>query len=305
MKLTGRLLFRFAVSAALLALAFSLIDTGELARIFGSARPGPFIAAIICLVLSTFVCAWRWHIVCRALDLPLTYKTASCEYFGCTFFNHVLPGGVVGDVARAWRHRGPRGLTVAAHSVLAERLLGQSAFILCLALAAPALLLAPELKNRETLALIYGAVVLVFVSLAFLIITGKHLPGAAGRKVEEFHDALYEVGFKTALYMLLVSVLMVACFIGAFYGCAQALQIAAPPVLLLGAVPVLKATMMLPVSVGGWGFREGAAGGLWVTVGLAAAEGVALSVTYGLAFILASLPGIIFWSDWDEKALKR
>ncbi len=68
-----------------------------------------------------------------------------------------------------------------------------------------------------------------------------------------------------------------------------------------GVVPVLKATMMLPISIGGWGIREGAAGGIWATVGLSATEGVALSVTYGLAFIMASLPGILFWSDWGQR----
>ncbi len=57
------------------------------------------------------------------------------------------------------------------------------------------------------------------------------------------------------------------------------------------AAPVLM-TMLIPVSVAGWGVREGAAALLWSVVGLTPEEGAAISVTYGLIVLVAALPGV-------------
>ena len=52
--------------------------------------------------------------------------------------------------------------------------------------------------------------------------------------------------------------------------------------------------MLIPVTVAGWGLREGAAAVLWGAVGLAAADGVVVSVAYGLLVLIGSLPGALF-----------
>ena len=63
---------------------------------------------------------------------------------------------------------------------------------------------------------------------------------------------------------------------------------------LLPLVAPVLVTMLLPVTVAGWGLREGAAAALWHAVGLTAADGVAISVAYGLLVLVSSLPGLLF-----------
>jgi hypothetical protein len=53
-------------------------------------------------------------------------------------------------------------------------------------------------------------------------------------------------------------------------------------------------TMLIPVTVAGWGLRESAAAALWGAVGLTAADGVIVSVAYGLLVLVGSLPGALF-----------
>ena len=65
------------------------------------------------------------------------------------------------------------------------------------------------------------------------------------------------------------------------------------PVLLPLVAPVLM-SMLIPVTVAGWGLREGAAAVLWGAVGLTAADGVLVSVAYGLLVLIGSLPGALF-----------
>jgi glycosyltransferase 2 family protein len=43
--------------------------------------------------------------------------------------------------------------------------------------------------------------------------------------------------------------------------------------------------------VAGWGLREGAAAALWGMVGLSMAEGVLVSMAYGVLVLVSSLPG--------------
>jgi len=49
--------------------------------------------------------------------------------------------------------------------------------------------------------------------------------------------------------------------------------------------------MLVPISIAGWGVREGVAAVLWATVGLPAVEGAAISAAYGLVILISSLPG--------------
>lgn len=60
---------------------------------------------------------------------------------------------------------------------------------------------------------------------------------------------------------------------------------------LMALCSLLLLAMIIPVTVAGWGVREGAAAVLWPLAGLPAEQGVALSVGYGLTIFLSSLPG--------------
>ncbi|MEM7718492.1 MAG: UPF0104 family protein, partial [Pseudomonadota bacterium] len=49
----------------------------------------------------------------------------------------------------------------------------------------------------------------------------------------------------------------------------------------------------IPVSISGWGFREGAAAALFPLAGASASDGLASSVAFGLTFLVVALPGVI------------
>ena len=56
---------------------------------------------------------------------------------------------------------------------------------------------------------------------------------------------------------------------------------------------LLLLAMVVPITVSGWGVREGAAALLWPAVGLPAEQGVAISIGYGALIFLASWPGAL------------
>jgi uncharacterized membrane protein len=50
--------------------------------------------------------------------------------------------------------------------------------------------------------------------------------------------------------------------------------------------------MLVPLSVAGWGYREGAAAAVFPLIGASAAAGVSASVVFGAVMLGASLPGL-------------
>jgi uncharacterized membrane protein YbhN (UPF0104 family) len=56
---------------------------------------------------------------------------------------------------------------------------------------------------------------------------------------------------------------------------------------------LLLLAMVVPITVSGWGVREGAAALLWPAAGLPAEQGVAISIGYGALIFLASWPGAL------------
>ncbi len=63
----------------------------------------------------------------------------------------------------------------------------------------------------------------------------------------------------------------------------------------LALVPLALLVAMLLVSIGGWGVREGAFVAAFGLVGVPACDAFGLSVIFGLAVIVAELPGGLVW----------
>ena len=59
-----------------------------------------------------------------------------------------------------------------------------------------------------------------------------------------------------------------------------------PPVILL---------TLIPLSLAGWGIREGAMIGFFTLLGADKVTVLAMSIVYGLVLIIASLPGLIVY----------
>jgi len=63
----------------------------------------------------------------------------------------------------------------------------------------------------------------------------------------------------------------------------------------LALVPAIMLITFFPLSVAGWGVREGAAIVLLGTAGIATDGALAVSVLFGLGLLIAGLPGLVIW----------
>jgi uncharacterized membrane protein YbhN (UPF0104 family) len=60
-------------------------------------------------------------------------------------------------------------------------------------------------------------------------------------------------------------------------------------------VPTVLLISMLPISIGGWGVREGVMVVALHGLGVPSEEALLSSILFGLCVVIATLPGAIFW----------
>lgn len=292
---------RALTTGALLACLLWQIDLGAVARQLHDLRYPWLLAALALTVPQVVISAWRWRLTARCMGLTLSMGAAIREYYLATFLNQVLPGGVLGDANRAWRHARSDVHTAAAwHAVFIERFSGQLSLALVTVVAfwqSPSLVqgIAARIAAAE-LATPWGmAVVAALVLLASLGIVLVWRYTRAANAIASFANNLWRSLLARRVWpaQFASSLAVVSSYIGVFLLCAPAIGLSTPASTLLWLIPPVLLAMALPLSIAGWGLRESAAAVVWSLAGLPAHEGVALSLCYGVLVLVSSLPGAV------------
>jgi len=282
---------RWLLTLALLASLLLWLDIGELADQMQSLAPGWLAFGLLVSVAQTILSAWRWRFTAGLLGLELSPSRALSEYYLAAFVNQMLPGGVLGDAWRAQRHAQRSGRAgVAWRSVILERASGQ---IVVVGLALGVLLVFGSRANLDHGALGLGLGAVLAIGAVFWMARrpADRWPAWVNQFLEDARRALIKADAWPA--QLLSSFVIVLSYLLVFAASARGLGLSLPlGQLMIMALPVLLA-MLIPISVAGWGVREGAAGLVWMAVGLAPEQGVAVSLAYGLLVLLGSLPGAL------------
>lgn len=285
--------------AVLIGLAFLLwraSDGWETVALLQDADPRWLIAAALALTLQTLLSAQRWRITAAQLGLVISPAQAVREYYLAQVVNQSLPGGVVGDAGRAVRARGQAGLLLSGQAVIFERLAGQIGLFAVLVVGLALSVILPV--GFDWPAWLYQPLSISLVVMAllgaglFLSLRSSNLSNHAyGRFLKAFAHA---VAARDVLAQQIgLSLGTAVCNVLAFAFCAAAIGIALPVLVVATLVPLILFAMVLPFSIGGWGFREGAAVLLFPVIGATASEGLATSIAFGVIFLMAIVPGLL------------
>jgi len=286
---------RLAVSAVLLLFLAWVLDPGEVWHRLSALDVRWAVAGLAISVLQVLLLAWRWQYTAGLLGVVLPYRTALREYYLGILLNQVLPGGVAGDVSRAVRHaRSGVETGPAVRAVVIERLAGQvvmtTVAIACVAGLSTFHVLGAA--GPATAFAVATAGVAVWVGVRLSRRTRGTLPPTspgsrfradAGRALLDGRSAIAQWTSAAAAVFTYLAVYLVA---------ARAVGVDTPFTRLAPLVAPVLMTMLFPVTVAGWGVREGAAALLWSAAGLTAEDGVAVSMAYGLLVLAAALPGV-------------
>ncbi|WP_316978632.1 lysylphosphatidylglycerol synthase transmembrane domain-containing protein [Shumkonia mesophila] len=292
--------WRIAATVALLATLAWFLDTKAVATALAGADALPILAALLLVQAQIVLSAWRWRLIAERLGLRLPLGLAVGEYYVASLLNLVLPGGVPGDALRAVRlakaAAAPAWRPV-VRSIILERAAGQMALagVMVVGFAAWPLVLEGRVPD-EAAWLGVGVLVAGCVIALMLAILARGGPAAmrsavAGLGVDLFRALAADGAWLT---QGILNLAIVASYVAAFALAAAALGHPVPWVGWFTVVPVVLFSMIVPVTIGGWGVREAIAASLWPLLGLDPTIGFATSVLYGLIAVIGSLPGAAF-----------
>ena len=294
------LALKVIVSVGLMGFLFSTVDVEETGNRLASTNPGLLVLAAVILLTQTVTNTLRWTSVLQAIGKPLPFLSAYRVTYIGLFFNQTLPSSVGGDAFRIYlaAKTGPR-LGKAANSVLIERLMTVVVLVLLVASVQP--LLFSRIPDTQA-KWIFPLLALGSIAGVFLLIALENLP-----------EKLYQWRAVQALAMLgsdaktVFSQLRHAglCGIWSLYGhislsvmafvIALSLEIDITLIDCLVLIPPVILVMTIPISMAGWGIREGAMVNLLAMVGVAESDALALSIIFGLLTVLTALPGGLVW----------
>ncbi len=286
---------RLLVTLLILWLIFRSIDIVSVLSVIKQVNLPLLGLAILFQLLSTLLAGYRWYLVMHQLQFGKHAGFYIRSYFKGSFFNQGLPTSIGGDAIRVidvaatgFRKRD------AFKGVFIDRILGLVGLLL-LNLFANAL--QPDLLPRGlfyTLNLLVLGGVMGFVALNFI----HHLRWFNQWRISRFlltiSSQMQSVmrGFKNSSMQLslsivihilsMINIFLIGRSVGLDYDFIT-FTIIVPPVILL---------TLVPISLAGWGVREGAMIGLFTLVGADKSIILSMSILYGIILVLASLPGL-------------
>jgi uncharacterized membrane protein YbhN (UPF0104 family) len=290
---------RLVGGGAILAVLVWRLGAGPFVHGVLALRPTTVLAAAAITAGTTLAAAWRWRVVARGLGVDLPLGPAVAAYYRSQFLNSALPGGVLGDVHRGVRHGRDSGdVGRGLRAVGWERVAGQ---VLQAALTVP-VLVALDSPVRAAMPAVLMATGAGAVGVALVLrARSRRATSRLARAVRTAGSDLRAGLLNRRAWPRITgaSLICVAGHATIFGIAAETTGTAASPARLLPLALLLLSAMAIPLTVGGWGPREGVAAWAFGAAGLGAAQGVAAATAYGVMALAATLPGaLVLAAEW-------
>lgn len=284
-----RWLVRGSVTAGIVAYILVDVDRGHLAAALAAVRPSALVAPLAIYLVGQLISAFKWARLGRAVGFERPLRDYLRFYYIGMFFNVFGLSTVGGDLARALYLSAGRRRGAAVNSVLFDR---ASGLAILMALGAVGLLLFPEYGFP---AVLEGIVVVGGLGLVVAWWSSPRLvrllrPDHRLRRQVEDELAPFWRDRRLLIEISLISLGFHLTQVGVQWLIARAAGTTLPFSYCLIIHPLLSVMMALPVSIGGFGVREG--GYLYFFTRLDVDDSIA--VTAGLLwFAVTALAGIV------------
>jgi len=300
-------LAKAAISVALLYFCLRAVDFDVLAQRLTRLdfRWVGFVLAVLAVQIIAATIRWQ-RIILQCGSRPPLGRTFYYMMVAA-FFNQMLPSTVGGDTARVYLFaRDSADLRHASYSVFVDRGVGLFFLVILVAVCLPwSLVLIKDQLGRVALVIIgIGGIAagLGFATLAFVPkgladrwwVT-RHVTGMAKLSVRLCRPprAAFVIGALSIFVHLLT--------VGAAWGAAQALAAPLSFADALVLVPPVMLISIIPISIAGWGVREGVMVIAFSYAGLYQSDGLVVSLLIGLGTFIIGVFGAIWWIFTDQR----
>jgi uncharacterized membrane protein YbhN (UPF0104 family) len=301
------LALKIAVTAGLLYISLRGVAFASIFDRLDQFKPLWLLAGILVTVVQFVLAALRWRIVSAYCGVPLSLTTAMRYIFIGVFFSQTLPSSIGGDAVRLWLlGRSGVGWREATYSVLVDRAIGMLGIAAVIGLCLP--------WSYQLISDAHGRLALLAVDLAaiaggigFLVFGALRWPWLQRwwptRHVHACAEITNRVLSRLRTGLPIVVLSLAIPVLATVIGWCVVRSISAPVTFaqtFLLIPPIILLTM-LPISIAGWGVREATMMVAFGYAGLAPADGLIISLLYGITqFAVGALGGLV-WILGREK----
>lgn len=299
-----KLLFRIVVTASIFIIILRSIDLDQIWKTLRQARLDLLLVALLMQFGSTSLSAYRWQLIMHNLRFGQFFSFYWRSYFKASFFNQGLPTSIGGDALKVLDVAG-QGFRKrdALYGIMLDRITGLAALMW---LNLTAYEFAPNLLPSP----IYHLTLLLTVgSLAGFVVASslRHLPWLDTyprlRVIRTVSERLHQAFLNNRILLIGSSLLIPVLAMLSVFSTGLALGLRYDLVTYFIIVPPAIFLTIIPVSLAGWGIREGTLVALFSLIGADKATILTMSVLYGLMQIGVSLPGFIIYLSGRKNPL--
>ncbi|MFQ5739742.1 MAG: lysylphosphatidylglycerol synthase transmembrane domain-containing protein [Acidobacteriota bacterium] len=313
LRFAGRTLLKAILTALLLAWLVSQIDLGRLAAAIGSTHLSFLLAAVLVQLFSILLSVVRWRTILASFRIHISLKALAKITFIGSFFSLVLPSGIGGDFFRAYylAKREKRGMSTTLTTTVLERSGGLCALLAIGVVAAAVSQI--EVRGARLVgvflalfAFYLAAVLALFNRRVHAVVTWflqkLRLPDIESR-MELVYQGLRKLrgNLGAVAVVLLLSLIVQFSSVVIVWIVALGLEVQAPFPVFLVFIPLINLSILVPLTINGFGLRESLYLLLFTQVGMGQERAVALSLLSTLAIAVAALPGGLIYSLYKKE----
>lgn len=314
-KAVVKQLLKYGVSLLLLFFTLRLIDWRGSLELAGRANPGLLAVAVGLLLAERILSVSKWLLLLRAKGSPITFwRLLVINYIG-GFWGLVLPSSVSADIVRGYYlSKSTANVSLAVTSMVIDRLLG--ALTLVLLGCASAWLVGDTFGIAHARLIAAGVTAGCIIGIALLFhnnfihwVDRRIIKRVADKKIihpvrrwivaclqyRQYPQALV-ASFLLTGFVQILRILV-------FYVVALSFGVQASVTYYFIFVPLIMLLIMLPISIGGIGLREGSFVAFFAMVGVPTSQAFIVSfVVSVLTTLMTAVGGVVYM--FDKSAIK-
>ena len=297
---------KLLLSVGVLVYLVRRLDLDQLRTNLLAVDPWTFLLALAVTGLQCAILNGRWMLIMRSLGVAIEWMAGMRILLISLWFNQVLPSSAGGDVVRIWLlRRRDVPWSQAVKGVMADRFTALLGLVALMVAGLPFLILRTHNSAAE---LAIGGLAAAGVAGTVFLLTLDRWPARVialgpiasfvrfGALIRYLLLQFQQRGLLFGSAVLIHLMTAASCYVLAIGLQADLSVLDAliffPPVILLTAVPI---------SISGWGVREGAMVACLALAGVSPAKALAISLLMGIISVIIGVAGGVVWLVSPER----
>lgn len=287
---------KLSITSLILIAVFRHVDPLALANALRIASPGLIAVAIFAFMMSSIMGGLRWWCLLRAMRIVPRLRSVTAAYWIGVALGQIMPAAA-SDGMRVWiLTRQGIALNSVVRSVIVERAAMLGTLFLFAAASGPLLVhrLGPVVPPWVWPLMVVGGLagwIVVLVANRIAAWVGKW-------RLIEMTNLIDDRDRYAASWLVPFFILCIAAnlnFVVASVAVGASLRLSMSFTDYLAFIPWVTLSMVIPISINGWGLREGILVTFLPAVGVSPENALVFSLLYGACNVISSLPGLLMW----------